>query len=262
MRKATFLAMALVCGVAFTNCAAKKSAAKQQVVETKSETDQEIERLKKELELKKLQKEIELEETRMDAEIEAERLRLRNAQYSQAMQLGQKVAIPCIQESYDKHGEYMAGLGIAQGQPEIGTGNIQANRNALANIASRFMGVIKNGVSQYAKDVNTRNGQKIKESELEGEATAIGEKAINKYAEIVCYGDPELDVHGATYTCYVAVHVPIKKVLDDVINEQDVLTVDADRARWREFMQKELDSQAATKEAEKKELERLKEELK
>lgn len=253
--------MALMCGVAFTNCAAKKSAAKQQVVETqKSEIDQEIEQLKKQRELQKLKKEMELEEAEQNAAIAAAKTRAQNAQYAQEARLGQKIFTPCINDSYDKHGEYMAGLGIAENQPERGVGIAQANRYALSDMATRFMGVIKNGVSQYAKDVNTRNGQKVKESELEGEATIIGQKAIDKYAEAVCR-EFELDSH-SNYTCYVAVHVPIGKVLDEIVNEQDVLTVDADRARFRSFMEDELNKQAAAKEAEKEELNRLREELK
>ena len=79
----------------------------------------------------------------------------------------------------------MAALGIAEGEVERGPAQINANRYAIANIASRYVGIIRNGVSQYAKNVNTRSGQKVKENELEGEAQAIGEKAIDKYADYV-----------------------------------------------------------------------------
>lgn len=261
MRKVTFLAMALMCGVAFTNCAAKKNVAKQQVAQTQqSDIDRQIDSLKKVRELNKIKKEMELEEAEQDAAIAASKTRARNAQFAQEARLAQKIYTPCIAESYDKHGEYMAGLGIAENQPERGVGIAQANRYALTDITTRFMGVIKNGISQYAKDVNTRNNQKVKESELEGEATSIGQKAIQKHSEIVCR-DFELDGHN-NYTCYVAVHVPIKEMLDEVVNEQDIITVDADRARFRAFMEKELNEQAAAKEAEKQELQKLKEELK
>ena len=85
-----------------------------------------------------------------------------NARNAVAKRLGQKIYTPCIDESYDVEGEYMAGLGIAEGEAERGAGIANANRYAIADITSRYIGMIKNGVSQYAKNVNTRSGQKVK----------------------------------------------------------------------------------------------------
>ena len=95
----------------------------------------------------------------------------------------------------------------------------------------------------------------IKESELEGEATAIGKKAIDKYAEAVCRDFGQ--ANDGTFTAYVAVHVPLGKVLSDLENQLQVLQVDADRARFREFVEQELGKQAAEKEAEQKQLDEL-----
>ena len=60
-----------------------------------------------------------------------------------------------------------------------------------------------------------------------------------------------------TYTCYVAVHVPLKDVLNETIDELGVLQTDYDRQQFRNWMEAELNKQAAAKEAEQKELQDL-----
>ena len=182
-------------------------------------------------------------------DLEMKKLTLENAKKSLAKRVGQKLFTPCVDESYDMPGEYMAGLGIAENEVERGAARINANRYALADISSRYLGVIKNGVSQYAKNNNTASGQKIKQNELEGEAMAIGEKAINKYAEAVCTEFEQAD--DGTYTCYVAVHVPLEKVLNETIDELGVLKTDYDRKQFREWMESELNKQAEEKDLEK-----------
>ncbi len=261
MKKVTLVAMALLCSVAFTNCAAKKP------VKPKVDPQQAyIDSLKRAQEIRRLEREMAEEEERAKLEHEAKMAQLRaekeiadlktaNAKNAIAMRLEQKLLIPCIDESYDKHGEYMAGLGIAENQIDRKDGELAANRIAIEDISTRYIGTISNAVSNYAKDVNTRQRQMIKESELEGEATAIGKKAIDKYAEVVCR-DFGKGVEGY-YTCYVAVHVPLGKVMSDLENQLQVLQVDADRARFREFVEKELGKQAAEKEAEQKQLDEL-----
>ena len=102
----------------------------------------------------------------------------------------------------------------------------------------------------------------MKENQLEGLAQAVGEKAINKYAEVVCTKFEQDDM--GTYTCYVAVHVPLKNVLDafnEVVDELGVLQNDYDREKCRNWMEAELKQQAAAKEAEKKELQDLRQQL-
>ena len=64
-----------------------------------------------------------------------------------------------------------------------------------------------------------------------------------------------------TYTCYVAVHVPLKDVLNETIDELGVLQTDYDRQQFRNWMETELNKQAAAKEAEQKELQDLRQQL-
>ena len=192
-------------------------------------------------------------------DLEMKKLTLENAKKSLAKRVGQKLFTPCIDESYDMPGEYMAGLGIDENETERGAATINANRYAVQDISSRYLGVIKNAVSQYAKNNNTASGQKIKQNELEGEAMAIGEKAINKHAEPVCREYEQAD--DGTYTCYIAVHVPLKKVLNETIDELGVLKTDYDRKQFREWMESELNKQAEEKDLEKQVLMEMREEI-
>ena len=166
--------------------------------------------------------------------------------------------MPCIEEGYDKPGEYMAGYGVAENEEERGAGIINANRYAVADITSKYIGMIKNGVSQYSKNVNTRSGNKVKENELEGAAEAIGTKLIDKYSNAICREAEWAD--NGTYTCYVAVHVPLKEVLNATVDEIGVIQTDLDRKKFREYMQAELDKQAAAAQAEKEEVIKLRQE--
>ncbi len=203
----------------------------------------------------KAQMEYEADKRQRESEAAIAAMKLQNAQKATAIQLEQKILIPCIGDSYDKPGEYMAGLGIVENQTDRTRGTMQANRAAIEDIATRFIGTVSNAVSQYAKDVNTRQREKVKEDELEGEATVIGKKAIEQHANIVCRDYRTAD--DGTYTCYVAIHVPLGKIINDLQNQMQVLQVDADRARFRQFVEQELGKQAAEKEAEQKQINAL-----
>lgn len=257
MKKVLFFAMAaLVC----MSCAAKKPVAQQQPVQQVDPQQARLDSLRKAAEIRKLELEIQAAEAQAQSEMEISKLKAENARNAVSKRLGQKIYTPCIDESYDVEGEYMAGLGIAEGEAERGAGIANANRYAIADITSRYIGMIKNGVSQYAKNVNTRSGQKVKENELEGAAEAIGTKVIDKYANAVCR-DFEQDNMGG-YTCYVAVHVPLKEVVNSTVDELGVIQTDLDRQKFREYMQAELDKQAAAAQAERAELNKLRQEMK
>lgn len=260
MKKVLFFAMAtFVC----MSCAAKKPVAQQPVQQSVQQVDPQqarLDSLRKAAEIRKLELEIQAAEAQAQSEMEISKLKAENARNAVAKRLGQKIYTPCIDESYDVEGEYMAGLGIAEGEAERGAGIANANRYAIADITSRYIGMIKNGVSQYAKNVNTRSGQKVKENELEGAAEAIGTKVIDKYANAVCR-DFEQDNMGG-YTCYVAVHVPLKEVINSTVDELGVIQTDLDRQKFREYMQAELDKQAAAAQAEKQQLEELRNQVK
>lgn len=248
--------MMVLCVALCASCAAKKPVRVSQPAQQQVDPQQaKLDSLRRAQEIRRIELQMQAEEAQMQADLEIAKLKADNAKRATSMRVGQDLYTPCIDESYDKTGEYMAALGIAEGELERGPAQINANRYAVANIASRYIGIIRNGVSQYAKNVNTRSGAKVKENELEGEAQAIGEKAINKYAEVVCTKFEQDDM--GTYTCYVAVHVPLKDVLNETIDELGVLQTDYDRQQFRNWMEAELNKQAAAKEAEQKELQDL-----
>ncbi len=268
MKKITLIAMALVCSVAFTDCAAKKPVQKQQQQVTDPQQAR-LDSLRRAAEIRRLERQIQEEEedaklereakkAEKEADMQIAKLKAANARKAIAARLGQKIYMPCIEDSYDMPGEYMAGYGVAEGEIERGPGIINANRYAVAEITSKYVGMIKNGVSQYAKNVNTRSGNKVKENELEGAAEAIGTKLIDKYANAVCRDAEHAD--DGTYTCYVAVHVPLKEVLNATVDELGVIQTDLDRKKFREYMQSELDKQAAAAQAEKEEVIKLRQE--
>lgn len=256
MKKFSLIVCAIMFSVTFNSCAAKKKVTQsQQPVQQVDPQQAKIDSLKKAQEIRRLELQMEAEEAQYKAELEIAKLKAQNAKFASEMRLEQKLHTPCINESYDKHGEYLAGLGIADNQQDRQLGSGTANLAAISDITTRYIGVIKNGVSRYSKDVNTRSGEKLKEGELEGEATAIGKASIEKNAEIVCreFGKAA----DGSFTIYVAVHVPIAKVMDDLQQQLKVLQVDADRARFRQFIEEELNKQAEEKEAEQQKLEEL-----
>lgn len=264
MKKSLLFVLSLVLCM---SCAAKKP-----VKATQPKVDPQqayLDSLKRAKEIRQLELEMQAQEedylmereakkAEKQSEMEIAKLKAENARNATAKRLGQKIYMPCIEESYDKPGEYMAGLGVAENEIERGAGIINANRYAIAEIASKYIGMIKNGVSQYAKNVNTRSANKVKENELEGAAEAIGTKLIDKYANAVCR-DAEQAVDGS-YTCYVAVHVPLKDVVNATVDELGVIQTDLDRQKFREYMQAELDKQAAAAQAEKDEIMQMRKE--
>lgn len=203
--------------------------------------DAQIEYLEKKQRLAQLQHDVEMQELRNDAE---KKNLLDQVAVQEKLERGVEMRmIFCVDESYDKPGEYIAGLGISQGELEQKDALLNANRAAIAEISSRFMGVVKNAVSDYAKNTNTSNRNAVKESQLEGLAISVGEKAVNKFAERVCTKIGQ-EKTGA-YRAYVAVHVPIQKTMDEIQKEMDVLKVDYDREIFMKKMQEMLDADAA-----------------
>ncbi|MDD3285954.1 MAG: hypothetical protein PHI14_00470 [Bacteroidales bacterium] len=216
------------------------------------------------------QKQIELEKQKIElekakAELEREKMaqEQRNREYQS--DLAQKNAtkkyapdekrllIYCLEESYDNPSEYMGGLGIVDGRPDRTHAINDANRAAIMDIASRYIGMIKNAIEDYSKDVNVPSGKKFYESELEGGAAAIGQKLIDKYANVVCRELTKEETGG--YVGYVAVRVLTKDAAKGLADELEVRKVDYDKKKFFEKMDAELEKDALKQ---KKELEAMK----
>ena len=109
----------LVLSVALcASCAAKRSVqqpvrqpAQQTPIVQESETQRQIRELKEQQELKRLQREMELEELR--AQKEKNELQTQIGLQESMMDGDQKIVKFCYEESLDKPGEYMAGIGVS-----------------------------------------------------------------------------------------------------------------------------------------------------
>ena len=112
----------------------------------------------------------------------------------------------CIDDAYDKPGEYMAG-------------------------------------EDYSKDTNVPAGKKMYERSLEGGAKAIGTKVIDKYANAVCRKFTQSATGG--YVGYVAVHVLLEDAKKGLAEELEVRKVDYDKKKFFEKMDQELAASAA-----------------
>lgn len=132
----------------------------------------------------------------------------------------------CIDEAYDRPGEYMAGLGISEGHDRRNKAIVGANRVAITDIETRYIGVLKNVIEEYTKDTTIPSGQRIYEDKLEGGVEAIGTKIIEKHANAVCRKITQ-DATGA-FVGYVAVHVDVEDLQKGLQEELDVRKVDYD----------------------------------
>jgi hypothetical protein len=175
-------------------------------------------------------------------QMELEDLKAQAQQKGKMIEGEQRMILYCKEEGFDKPGEYLAGLGVVNGRPDANRAIIDANRAAVANIASKFVGVLQNAVEDYSKDATVPSGKKIYESSVEGGTKAIGEKAINKLAAEVCR-EVTRSATGA-WSGYVAMHVSLKDAMDEVASEMEVLKVDYDKKKFFDSMKEGLAEQA------------------
>ena len=247
MKKITLVAMALLCSVAFTDCAAKKPVKKAEpAVQQESDTQRQIRELKEQQELQRIKQEMYRDSIRAAREMEKDIRGYDNDLNSTELVENTFIHTPCLDESIDTD-EYMAGLGISSPKTTESLAMRTAREAALADIAGRYIGVIKNGVRDFVKETNTRNDEVISEGDLDGAATSVGEKAINKLAKIACRRITKTKKGG--YICYMAVHVSIDEVADEIARSMEVNQVMRDKEKFLDFMEKELTKQATKQEA-------------
>lgn len=260
MKKITLIAMALLCSVAFTECAAKKKVKaepkSQPVVQQESETQRKIREMKEQQELQRLQDEMELEQLQRDAK--KAKLKTSIAMQEQMADGDQVMVTFCYEESMDKPGEYMAGLGISQPRRFERDAKEEANQVAVHDIASRFMGILRNGTEYYSQSGNTPGGKALDEASLESMTMNIVEVAVNKYANQVCY-KPIQDNDGL-YRYYIALHVLETKTVDEVADQLDQKQLLRDKASFKKQLMGQLDADAKKRaEEQERKLQMLKE---
>ena len=247
MKKLIILSLALVCGVMCTDVMARKPK-KVDPVQAKIDSLQRVKALRD------LEEEMRQDSIKRARQNELDQLKHENAvatlESQHAMQAklegGVKLIItPCMDEfiALNKEPDHMAAQGISTGQPTQEAAELNANKVALADITTRFLGVIKNGIEHYAKDTSTPDKQRKVEAQLEGIAVAVGEKEINKLYAVECRQFAK-DKYNTSYMCYEALYVPISKVVDAIV-EEAVKEVDIDKAMFRKRIEAELDSNRA-----------------
>lgn len=251
MKKILTFAMAtLVC----MSCAAKKPI--KPAEPQKSATELEIERIKQEKELRDLKEQIRQDSIKRAHQEAMEQLQFENQYAQQAskaamnatLESGVKLRItPCMDEfiALNKEPDYMAGQGISSANDIQEEAELRANEVGLNDIKTRFLGVIKNGTEYYSKQSNTYGNNKAKESQLENLAISAGEKAINKLYSVDCRQFAQ-NRYGQ-WICYEAIYVPMKKVVDAIMEEVEEL--DIDKEVYRKRLEAELERNAAKENA-------------
>ena len=147
------------------------------------------------------------------------------------MPAGEQILLTfCMDEAYDKPGVYMGGLGIVEGRPDRSTAILDANRVAIADIASRYVGIITSAMNEYSKDTNVPMGKKIYESSLEGGVESIGRKVVDKYASVACRKLAQSATGG--YVGYVAVQIMLDEAKKGLAEELEVRKVDYDKEKF------------------------------
>jgi len=125
---------------------------------------------------------------------------------------------------------HMGGLGVVEGRPDRSSAILDANRVAIADIASRYVGIITNAMNNYNKDTNVPSGKKMYESSLEGGIEVIGRKVIDKYANVACRKLAQSATGG--YVGYVAVQILLEDAKRGLEEELDVRKVDYDKEKF------------------------------
>ncbi|MCQ2333158.1 MAG: hypothetical protein MJZ88_00920 [Paludibacteraceae bacterium] len=256
MKKVLFFAMAaLTC----MSCAAKKPVAQQpapQPVQQESETQRKIRELKEQKELQELQNEMELQQ--MQADAKKKRLATTLAMEEQMADGDQVMVTFCYEESMDKPGEYMAGLGISQPRRFERDAKEEANNVAIHDIASRFMGVLKSGTDYYSQSGLTPGGKALDEASLQSMTLNIVEVAVNKYANQVCY--KSIQDNDGMYRFYLALHIMESKTVDEVAEQLDKQQLLHDKNSFKKQLLNQLDAESAKRAAaQERQLQMLKE---
>ena len=262
MKKVTLVAMVLVCSVAFTNCAAKKPVAQQsQPVAQQTEEDdldRQIKQMEKEAklrELKRAQERADLEEKRKqeleDLEYEARKRKLETSIATTASTVSgdRKIVVYCKEETIDKGGEYMAGLGVSSEQDDERRALKEANTAAIADIVQRMMGDVVNGYEDYAKNTGMPSGNKLKEDELESFSMNACQKAVNKYAQSACR--EVVNTADGQFKAYIAVHVPLAETASDIADQlAEAGIVHKDKESFKKSLMNQLDANTRKKQEE------------
>lgn len=244
MKKITLVAMAVLCSVAFCDCAAKKPV--KNAEPQKSATELEIERLKQEKELRELREEARrdsIQRARQDALDDANWQR----QLAAAQAQGTEVNIPCVESSFDDE-TYFRDLGIGK----VAGNNKQSARldavnNAKAMIKARLgefvQGVTSNYFNSYAGTQPSDDVQRKMETKLNG----VVEKMLND-ADKECEKSI-VDIKG-NFEYYYVVRIPksdLKKQMTEALTADEKLGIDFNEFKMQKFMDEKMEQMLEAK---------------
>lgn len=260
MKKMTFIVVVLFMTAAvFTSCTPQKKVVQngynQQPQQHAQESDiqRQIRETKEQAELLKAQNELELERRKQE-------IAMSELNNQAALEAGvKKLLIPCTKEALELEKDHqMAAQGMSTGKERQELALKDANRNAVAELMTRWIGVIKNGIEDYTKDSDTKSLSRVQEAQLEGLCINVCEKSINKLFKPACR--EFLSDRDGNYGCYVALYVSTNDVLDELDKAiEEVKDLDIDKAIFRKRLLDELDKLSRKEqEAKQLELEKLK----
>lgn len=154
----------------------------------------------------------------------------------------------CLEEGLDKPGEYMAGYGIYENAEDRGEAIPGANILAQKDIATKFVGMIKNSISMYNKRTRGTSGNRAKELLDEDGANAIAAKVVEKYGNAVCRRLTQSATGG--YVAYVALHLELDDAKKGLEEELEIRKVEYDRDKFFKALDEQLDKMGQQKTAE------------
>lgn len=243
MKKITLIAMALLCSVAFTDCAAKKRVKKAEPapapapVQTVDPMQAKIDSLKKVKEYRELERELELGEMKHQQEVQG------------VAHSVTTIKMPCVESSYDDE-NYFRDLGIGV----VSSGNIQSAR-ADAEAAAKSM--IKGRLGEFVQGVTkdyfaSYAGSKPKddvERKMSRDLNGVVEKMLND-ADKVCE-DNGVDYQG-NERYYYAIQIPkkdLKKQMIETLSADEKLGIDFHEDQMQKFMDERMQGMLEAKKA-------------
>lgn len=243
MKKITLVAMAVLCTVVFTDCAAKKPVKKAEPapapapVQTVDPMQAKIDSLKKVKELRELEHEIEKDQMLHDQEVQG------------IAHSVTTIKMPCIDSSYDDE-EFFRDLGIGV----VSSGNIQsARRDAVAAAKSMIKARLGEFVQGVTKDYfNSYAGSKPKddvERKMASDLNGVVEKMLND-ADKVCE-DNGVDYQG-NERYYYAIQIPkkdLKKQMIETLSADEKLGIDFREDQMQKFMDERMAGMLEAKKA-------------
>ena len=231
MKKITLVAVAILCGVAFTACAAKKQIEKPTEsvsVQKVDPTQAKIDSLKRVKELRDLEYAMELDQIE------------HNRQITAATAKGTEISIPCIESSFDDE-TYFRDLGIGK----VSGNNKQSARldavnNAKAMIKARLGEFVQGVTSTYFNSYAGSKPSDDVQRKIENKLNGVVEKMLND-ADKECEKSI-IDVKG-TFEYYYVVRISksdLKKQMNDALSADEKLGIDFNEYKMQKFMDEKM----------------------